>query len=477
MMQIGYRCSSDALRLFAWHEVDNFGDRLGPALFHQISGRPVCIEARGLQPTFQGQARQIHCFLGTLAQALRGPHHFILWGFGTSPATGPAHHGCQPMEAGLDLEVRALRGPLTHKVLTNAGYRVPDQVPYGDPGLLIPYFYKRSPFQMEDFCLVPHHSDYDEWRWKFPGFNVVDIRLPSYEALGPLISAITRYKVIFTSSLHVTILAEAFGIPVQPMSPKLPFKFDDFYGAVGKTLEYLPAPSVETDWPSLYETTIRNWRPIRWDPRPWLAAAPFPISPGIGDRLARHYRALARRKRPYGILGRVGIPFGARRLPADLCEYYTRLNESLRHADPLASELWNTLRVFSPSDWTASGADKPPVIGVAGGDISLNADGNVRYAATPFLRIAEGSEVVFRVPLETIGGNFELVVQNEDLVTRASSFVRPDDHPGMRELSIGPVLANESLRLCIVIFTGRLALGPVELAAWPSSGVTEARSE
>ena len=101
----------------------------------------------------------------------------------------------------------------------------------------------------------------------------------------------------------------------------------------------------------------------------------------------------------------------------------------------------------------------------------------MRYAATPFLRVAEGSEVVFRVPLETIGGNFELVVQNGDLVTRASSFVRPDDHPGMRELSIGPVLANESLRLCIVIFTGRLALGPVELAAWPSSGVTEARSE
>src|SRR6266436_270550 len=30
----GYASSPGALRLFAWHEVDNFGDRLGPALFH-----------------------------------------------------------------------------------------------------------------------------------------------------------------------------------------------------------------------------------------------------------------------------------------------------------------------------------------------------------------------------------------------------------------------------------------------------------
>jgi len=81
---IGY-ASSCALRLFAWHEVDNFGDRLGPALFHQISQRPVCIEARGLHPTFDGPRREIHCFLGTLAHVLEGPHRFVLWGFGTRP--------------------------------------------------------------------------------------------------------------------------------------------------------------------------------------------------------------------------------------------------------------------------------------------------------------------------------------------------------------------------------------------------------
>src|SRR6516164_9481801 len=256
IMQIGYDCSPNALRLFAWHEVDNFGDRLGPALFHQISGHPVYIEARGCQPTFQGPARNIYCFLGTLAQVLQGPHHFILWGFGTSPDKGPAHHGCFPMRPGLDLDIRALRGPLTREVLVNAGYEVPEQAPYGDPGLLVPCFYERSPLQTEDFCLVPHHSDYEQWRWMFPGFNVVDIRTPTYECLQPLISEITKYRVIFTSSLHVTILAEAFGIPVQTVAPKLQFKVDDFYAGVGKSVEHVPVLSRESDWISLYEAAI-----------------------------------------------------------------------------------------------------------------------------------------------------------------------------------------------------------------------------
>ena len=58
--QIGYAQCKDALRLFAWHEVDNYGDRLGPALFHLLTGKPTYIEARGLELIFdQGPPRDI----------------------------------------------------------------------------------------------------------------------------------------------------------------------------------------------------------------------------------------------------------------------------------------------------------------------------------------------------------------------------------------------------------------------------------
>jgi hypothetical protein len=377
------------------------------------------------------------------------------------------------MSPALDLDIRALRGRLTREVLVKAGYEVPEQVPYGDPGLLIPYFYERSPLQTEDFCLIPHHSDYDDWRWKFPGFNVLDIRTPTYESLQPLISEITKYKVVFTSSLHITILAEAFGIPVQPVAPKLAFKLDDFYSGVGKFVEYVPVLSRESDWLSLYEAAIRNWRPIRWDPRPWLAAAPFPLAAGDTDHLTRHYGALARRTQPFGSFCGPDNGLIGGSLPASLRGYYSHLRTFSRPQNGVIRQNpWNVLRVFHPEDWIPAGVEPAGIIDTAGTKMTVNASKTVTYAATPFFRIEEGREFVFRVPIEKIGGHSELVVQSEDLVTRASCFVRQDDQPGVRELSIVPI-PGESVRLCIVIYSGQLTLGPVAFACRQNAEIAE----
>ena len=142
---IGYVKKNNSFNLFAWHEVDNFGDKLGPALFHLLSKKPTYIESRGLRLIFEyGTPRTIYCFLGTLAQLVYGPHKFVFWGFGTTPAKGPKHHGAKPIEKNLNIEFKALRGPLTHKYLINSGYSIPTGIPYGDPGLVTPYFFKRS---------------------------------------------------------------------------------------------------------------------------------------------------------------------------------------------------------------------------------------------------------------------------------------------------------------------------------------------
>jgi hypothetical protein len=453
-MEIGYSARQNSLRLFAWHEVDNFGDRLGPALFHRISGRPIYIESRQLRPAFEGPARQIHCFLGTLAQMLEGPHRFILWGFGTAPAAGPAHHGCRPMRQDLDLDIRALRGHLTRRVLEDAGYDIPSGVPLGDPGLLAPAFYERSPHQVDDFCLVPHHTDYDEWRWRFPGFNVIDIRTPNYDVLGPLILELTKYKVIFTSSLHVTILAEAFGIPVRPMAPKLPFKFDDFYSAVGKRPSCLSEASPDADWRALYEETLAEWQPADWDPRPWLDAAPFAIPAGLRTRLTSHYRAL-----------RLVRSDGENLFPPELSLYYSHLQEPPHAVAAFHSQGWTNLRIFGPGDWIPCGRGDSPVTETQDNVVILRGERDLRHVATEFLQVGESSQTRFRVPVTHVNGNAQILVQDEQYVAKASLFIREGEAAGLRELPVTVAPPGEKLRVCVVIYSGSVSIGPVTLAA------------
>jgi pyruvyltransferase len=293
-IDIGYSDRRNALRLFAWHEVTNFGDKLGPAMFFWLTGRPVQIEAKGLSLVFdQGPKRTIYGFLGTLAQFLSGPHHFILWGIGISPPVGPAHHGCRPIERGLDIEFRALRGPLTRNILLSAGYEVPANIPYGDPGLLIPYFFEPSRDKIDDFCLVPHHTQYQRWKEMFPDKHVIDINI-EYNELQSVVTQITRFRTVFSSSLHACILAESFGIPVIPVEPTLPFKFDDFYLSVGKTINYVERLDKDMNFEYFLVDAVTNFTPIQWDPRPWLSASPLTVINGcdIESKLSKHYSKL-----------------------------------------------------------------------------------------------------------------------------------------------------------------------------------------
>lgn len=467
-MDIGYQRRRGSVPLFAWHGVDNYGDRLGPALFHLVTKKPVYIEARGLQLIFdQGEPRTIHCFLGTLAHLLSGPHRFVFWGFGTAPPDGPAHHGCRPLARDLDLDIRALRGPLTRDALIGAGYEVLETVPYGDPGLLVPGFYSASEHRVDDFCVIPHHAHYREWREALCGMNVVDLNLASYEGLQGLIFEISKYRVVFSASLHATILAESLGIPVRPIAPTLPFKFDDFYASIGKPGHYIPEMRRNLDWGRLYAETVGEWRPAVWDPGPWLDSSPFPIDESLRRRLSDHYARLAETKDP----GRKNLPAGTlatyRRIASDRTP---AVNET--EAGPELDERSLMEEDFRkiPDRWCLaidgrtlrfSGDSEPAQIVEGGCEMAAKSSGV--HLITDYVEVGEAVEICARVEFSAGEGLTELSLQDEQFRTIAHRLIGPNVEGTSCEMVFWPVYRNSRVRVVVSPLRGRLVIQQISI--------------
>jgi hypothetical protein len=467
-LDIGYYAKPGALRLFAWHDIDNFGDRLGPALFHLVTGRPVCIEARGLTTIFdQGPPREIQCFLGTLAQFLEGPHRFVAWGLGTAPPDGPSHHGCQPMTRDLDIEFRALRGPLTRRVLEDAGYKLPEVLPYGDPGLLVPYFYNPSRLRVDDFCIVPHHTQYERVRQMMPDKNVIDIRVASYEGLQALIAEVTKYRAVFSSSLHVSIMAEAFGVPVRPIAPTLPFKFDDFYAACGKQVEYLPEIRPDLDWYGLYEELLRTWKPLDWDPVPWMQAAPVPVDPGIAVSLKTHYDKLRRQKAKRSSLKRDVRERYALAQSTGTSTTQARLAAEAAPSDEVSGVLFEDTFRSGLDDWQLSpdGGLAQETFRATESGCLIRREPNAHYIASPRLSVGDMADVTFTYELAEAEGLMQVILQDEAYETWDKRLVTSETGPGAHSVSFVPTRPDMSLRLVFLPLDGHFLVSRVTATA------------
>ncbi len=108
----------------------------------------------------------------------------------------------------------------------------------------------------------------------------------------------TKYRAVFSSSLHTCILAESFGIPAIPVEPTLPFKFDDFYLSIHKRVAYINHLDRDLDFEDCFHRAVHDYRPLQWDPRPWIAAAPFPCvdKDDLTVQLTEHYHRIGKRR-------------------------------------------------------------------------------------------------------------------------------------------------------------------------------------
>lgn len=136
-------------------------------------------------------------------------------------------------------KVYAVRGPLTRQRLIKEGIDCPEI--YGDPALLIPYYYRPKVTKKYQYGFVSHVSNIDELKemqidgvylYNYPSILVIDLN--NYRHWHDIIDQICSCQAILSSSLHGLIIAEAYHIPnvwIEFGNPLIGghFKFHDFF--------------------------------------------------------------------------------------------------------------------------------------------------------------------------------------------------------------------------------------------------------
>jgi pyruvyltransferase len=195
----------------------NFGDYLSIKLVERIVEEPI--ERYNKKNHYTQQ--KLLAIGSIISMAEEGD---IIWGSGVSGKVLnlDSYHF-------KNLDVRAVRGPLTRKFLMD-NFNIDCPAVYGDPALLIPYFFpefKKSERPKYDYIIIPHYSE----EFLFPKEKYPNAVYPT-EPWDEVINKILDSKFVISSSLHGIVVAEAFGIPARLLkitfNERL-FKYCDYY--------------------------------------------------------------------------------------------------------------------------------------------------------------------------------------------------------------------------------------------------------
>ena len=145
-----------------------------------------------------------------------------------------------------DLDVRAVRGPLTRERLLGRGIDCPEI--YGDPALLTPQFLPEASLMGDrehdrtDCIVVPHYLDDAGTYAGFEEYVCSPRQFPT-----TFLRRLLEGRKIVSSSLHGLVLAEAYGRPAvfyDVGAGRSRLKYDDYYRGTGRP-RYPAASSIE----------------------------------------------------------------------------------------------------------------------------------------------------------------------------------------------------------------------------------------
>lgn len=128
------------------------------------------------------------------------------------------------------LDVRAVRGPETRRILTEMGYECPPI--YGNPAILTPKIYEGKSEPPSRYIVIPHYS-------KIEKYQTFDNAICTFSRdWKRIVDRIVNTELVISSSLHGIILAEAYGIPAVMLNDTPSddiTKHKDWYYATGRT--------------------------------------------------------------------------------------------------------------------------------------------------------------------------------------------------------------------------------------------------
>jgi pyruvyltransferase len=217
------------IRLFWWNEKyfhhksqENYGDLLGKYLVEKIADKKVVFSI----PKKFSLLDFFHPIYVTVGSILAHVNHkCVVWGSGIIQKDAMIKKA----------KFLAVRGPQTRKRLLVLGYQVPEV--YGDPALLMPWYFNPKVEKKYAFGIIPHYKDYSMVKTWFSGsdsIHVIDLMTNDVES--KTIEILQCEKVI-SSSLHGVIVAHAYGIPAvwQKFSDNLfgdDIKYQDYMESV-----------------------------------------------------------------------------------------------------------------------------------------------------------------------------------------------------------------------------------------------------
>ena len=208
------------IELFYWKSPFgvNFGDYLSSVIVTKMAADADCF----LDEQRQAPARLLA--IGSILHFARDGD--VVWGSGINGKLRAERH------AFTQLDVRAVRGPLTRDFLVRRGIEVPEI--FGDPGILVADLlanrFPKPAERVDPVAFVPNLHDLpqmDGWE------NVISPLDPWWT----VIRRISRASHVISTSLHGLVVADAFGIPctyLRLSEEESMFKYQDYVLGVGR---------------------------------------------------------------------------------------------------------------------------------------------------------------------------------------------------------------------------------------------------
>lgn len=202
----------------------NWGDEINYWFLPKIFGKKMV--------EYQRTGGDNYNFIGSIAN-LFSDKNTIMWG-----------SGIQITDRKLKVKpkkVCAVRGPLTRKFLIEHGIDCPKI--YGDPSLLLPYYYYPNITKKYKIGLIPHWSSLNSSivRKLEKNKDIHIIKMKGYSRWTDIIDEILSCKYILSESLHGLIMAEAYNVPNVWVDITLKniydVKYHDFFLSVGHDRE------------------------------------------------------------------------------------------------------------------------------------------------------------------------------------------------------------------------------------------------